>query len=114
MAQAVTASYSFKRGDDFNLAFSLTDPNNANAPVDITGWTIRSQIRRGNNLTAELTVTITDAVNGNFTLTAGSTLTAGWKVDTHTCDIQFTRPAAGVTSSETFNVIVCEDVTRDT
>jgi hypothetical protein len=112
MANEVTASMSIKRGDTFSLTNTVTDPNNGNAVVDITGWTIRSQIRRGKNLTQELTVTITDAVNGVFTLVAPAVDTAGWKVDTHTCDIQVTRPS-GVTSSETFNVVVCEDVTYD-
>lgn len=112
MAAEVTATMSMKRGDTFSLTTSVTDPNNGNAAADITGWTIRSQVRRGKNLTEELTVTITDAVNGVFTLAATAALTALWKVGTHVCDIQVTRPS-GVTSSETFNVVVCEDVTYD-
>jgi hypothetical protein len=112
MAAEVSASMTHKRGDTFSLSITVTDPNNGNAVVDITGWTIRSQIRRGKNLTEELTVTITDAVNGVFTMVATDAQTALWKVDTHTCDIQVTRPS-GVTSSETFNVVVCEDVTYD-
>lgn len=109
----MTAQLTIKRGDDFRMDISLTDPNNNNDPVDITGWTIRSQVRRGKNLTAELTVAIIDAANGQFRLTAPASATETWKVDTHKCDIEFTQPAIGVTSSETFEVIVSEDVTYD-
>lgn len=113
MAEEITASITLKRGDTFTYDFTVTDPNNSDAPVDLTGWAIRSQIRRGTKLTQELTVTILDAVNGSFQLTATDAETALWRVDTHTCDVEFDQPGVGVTSSETFNVIVCQDVTYD-
>ena len=81
--------------------------------VDITGWTIRSMVRKGRTFTAELTVTVIDATLGQFSIAATPTLTETWRVATHTCDVQFDIPATGRTTSQSFDIVVCEDVTYD-
>ena len=94
----------FKRGDTFSLQATANGEN-------ITSWTIQSQIREPNGtLVSELTVTKTDAANGEYTLThAGSTST--WPLRMLYCDIQYTVGGV-VASTETFRIEVIEDITR--
>lgn len=104
--------YTFKRGDDFSIPMNLTDPGNADAPVDITGWTITSQVRYAKELIDNLNVTVTDAANGLFTISLGYTDTASWPIRRLKCDIQFDRPVLGRVSSQTFYIDVEEDQTQ--
>lgn len=104
--------YTFKRGDDFSIPMNLTDPSNSDAPIDITGWTIASQVRYAKELIDDLTVTITDAANGLFTISLGYAATAAWPVRKLKCDIQFDRPSDGRVSSDTFYIDVIEDQTQ--
>ncbi len=79
--------------------------------VDITGWTMVSQVRRsGKTLIDALDVTILDAAAGTFALTKDSVDTQLWPVLELGCDIQFTRPT-GIISSETFIIKVEKDMT---
>lgn len=50
-----------KRGDTFVL--EATAQQNG-SPQDLTGWAIRSQVRNGSNLVAELDVSYTDRGGG--------------------------------------------------
>ena len=102
------ANITHKRGDTLEWVVSLTQNN---SPVDITNWTITSQIRQDTTLIANLTVTVTDAVNGEFNLSATSVQTAGWALGSHSVDIEFINVAGFVVSSQTFTLQLVRDIT---
>ena len=104
--------YSFKRGDDLYIPMRLSDPNNNGASVDITGWTIESQVRYSRKLIADLSIEITNAAIGEFIVKAVPSVTQTFPARPLKCDIQFTRPSSGVISSQTFTINVEEDVTH--
>lgn len=78
--------------------------------VDITGWTIRSQVRYVKTLVDDLDIVTIDATLGIFALTKAATSTANWKTKELTVDVEFVRPE-GKVSSETFIINVLEDQT---
>ncbi|ANJ20770.1 virion protein [Roseobacter phage RD-1410W1-01] len=104
--------YEFIRGDDFVIPMSLTNPDNNGLPVDITGWTITSQVRYSKKLISDLQVVITDATQGAFTISAPTSETQVWPARELKCDIQFDRPGDGRVSSQTFIIDVSEDQTQ--
>ena len=104
------ATVTHKRGDTFELSCALDNEGN---PVDLTNFTISAQIRDSRDeILQALTVTITDAAAGAFTLGATATETEGWGVDRYQCDIEFTGASGEVNSSETFLINVIKDITR--
>ena len=105
------AVISHKRGDTFEISCTLEDEG---VPVDLTNFTIASQIRdSSDNLLQPLTVTVTDAVNGEFSLSATPAETETWDVEQYQCDIEFVEGGGEVNSSETFTINVIKDITRD-
>lgn len=78
--------------------------------VDITGWTITSMIAwRGEHID-NLTTTLTNAANGEFSVTALPAMTALWETRLLETDVQFVRPE-GTVSSETLYINVERDIT---
>lgn len=104
--------YEFVRGDDFVIPMTLTDPDNNGTPVDITGWTIASQVRYAKNLISDLDCTITNVTQGQFTISLPKEQTALWPIRNLKCDIQFDRPIEGRVSSQTFTIKCLEDQTQ--
>ena len=106
-----TPLITIKRGDTCRLVCAVTIDGD---PADITGWSIRSYVRRGKTLVGELTATITDAANGAFTLlekVAG--MTEEWTPGSHTMDIEYTNASNVIFSTETIDVTVIPDITYD-
>lgn len=97
-----------KVGDTFSLACTRTDA--AGDAVSLTGVTIAAQLRRGSTA-VDLVPAPVDAAAGIFTLTKAAADTASWQLGIWSCDVEFTAGGI-VASSETFNVLVEEDVTR--
>ena len=98
-----------KRGDTYLIEATLTD--DLGDPVNITDWTIRSQIRnvRG-DIVATLVIAITNAALGTYTMSyAGDT--ALWPVATHRQDVEYVDQTGRVMSTETFKLRVVEDIT---
>lgn len=105
------ATINHKRGDTFELSCSLENEGN---PVDITNFTITSQVRSPDDtLLQPLTVTVTDAATGAFTLSATPTQTETWDTIQYLSDIEFVDGGGEVNSSETFTINVIKDITRD-
>lgn len=105
------ATITHKRGDTFELSATLENSGNA---VDITNFTITSQVRDVEDaLLQALTVTITDAATGAFTVSATPAQTETWAVKTYDCDIEFVEADGEVNSTETFQINVIKDITRD-
>ncbi len=97
----------FKRGDTFLLEGTVTQ---GSTPKDITGWTIRSQVRNGEALVASLEVLYTDRLLGKYQLRA--TTTSNWPARTLLCDIEYTTSSGQIASTETFEIEVAADITR--
>lgn len=103
-------TFSHKRGDTFALACSA---ENAGVAVDLTNYTISSQIRdTADSVIETLTVTKTSAVDGEFTMSATATQTELWTLGSHQCDIEFVSASGEVDSTETFTISVIKDITR--
>lgn len=105
-------TYEFVRGDDFVIPMTLTNPDNNGVPVDITSWTIASQVRYARKLISDLDITITNAAAGEFSISLPKEQTAIWPVRKLKCDIQFDRPVEGRVSSQTFIIECTEDQTQ--
>ncbi len=104
--------YEFFQGDDFSIPFTMTDPNNSNASIDITSWVITSQIRYSKKLINDVTVAVTSAVNGEFTLSVPKEQTLLWLPERKLlCNVQFDQLVGGRVSSEVFSILVLEDPT---
>ena len=105
------ATITHKRGDTFELSCTI---ENEGVAVDITNFTITSQVRGSDDVLLQaLTVTKTDAGAGAFTLSATSTQTESWGIQTYLCDIEFIESGGEVNSSQTFEISVIKDITRD-
>lgn len=79
--------------------------------VDITGWGIRAQVRRGGKLIDDLDITLIDETEGTFAIEKSDQMTAAWPVADLECDIEFVT-TSGKNSSETFIIRVKRDVTQ--
>lgn len=78
------------QGSAFNSIINLSD-DITNMNVNIAGYTVRSQMRRSYysaNATANLTCTITDANNGEITISLTSGQTANIKAGRYVFDVE--------------------------
>ena len=102
-----------KKGD--TLSYSCSWKDSSGVAIDLTGYTLNSQVR-ATNFVDTLTVAVTSAVNGLFTLSATATQTASWPVTDGLlsrlfCDVQFTTGSV-VVSTETFQLVIAQDITQ--
>jgi len=107
----ITKSINFKRGD--TLSMTCQRLTAAAAAFNLVGYTMAATVRNG-GFSQALTVTVTNASLGQFTLSQTATNTALWPISDDDdsvmyCDIQFT--SGSVESTETFKIIVREDIT---
>ena len=122
------ASIDHKRGDTFEISFTLTD--NSGSAVDLTNYTVRAMARDSSGTEqvewteAQTTngVNITNAAAGQFKLVrsassppAGQLATTAWPLGRLEVDVEFSDNSSPpvVVSSDTFSIIVLEDITRD-
>jgi len=125
------ANVSHKRGDTFEMSFSLTDANDV--ATDLTNYTIRAQARDSagvlqfefNETQSPAGVTYSNKAGGLFELKAensyvslptGMVATPDWPVGVLNVDVEFTDTSTTpdtVVSSDTFTITVVEDITRD-
>jgi hypothetical protein len=101
-----------KRGDTLSLSCEWKDDEGD--PIDITSITIASKVRSG-TFSDDLVVTKTNSVLGQFTVTLPAADTALWPVTKAAfnrmfCDIQ-TTTGSTVLSTDTFEIVVVEDIT---
>ena len=99
----------FKRGDTFELSGQLLSNGVA---LDITGYQIKSHVRYKDNLVKNLTASITDAVNGKYSVSATAADTASWPVYDLQMDIEFTDTSNKVFSTQTITIRMIKDETR--
>lgn len=99
---------SFKRGDSFGLTVSLTD--SLDAPITGAASRLRSQIRTvTGSLVAELDITESGTA-GTYFLQAGET--ESWPIELVRMDVEYTSEGGAVSSTETMEFQVEEDITR--
>lgn len=101
-----------KAGDSFDY----TGVIKVNAAAqDMTGWTIRAQIRMTNavrTLMPGLTAVFIDPLNAVANLSATAEATSTWPIGKALLDIQLKDPTGFTVSSDTVTVTIVEDVTR--
>lgn len=98
-----------KRGDEFAFDFQAFD-DETGLPVDLTGMTISSAVKL-RAFSDTLTVTVIDAANGEYRLSAPVAKTALWPPAKLACDVKFDAGAGHVRRTITFHVEVDEEVT---
>ena len=102
-------SVSVKQGDTLELFCVRRD--NAGAAVSLDSVLVKSQMVKGEGSLVDLTVTITDSLNGAFTLSKTAAQTEVLDIGRYECDIQFTTNVGVVTSTDTFTITIVEDIT---
>lgn len=86
----------------------------AGAAVDLTGYTVAATVRdpRNDSILAALTVTVTDAAAGQFTLGATAAQTATWPPGAYRFDVRFTSAGGVVDSTDSTPLQVLRAETR--
>jgi hypothetical protein len=80
------------QGTSFNNIINITD-DTTNAVVNISGYTAESQIRRSfysRNVSANINCEITDAANGELTMSMTSSNTSNIKAGRYVFDVKIT------------------------
>ena len=99
-----------KRGDTLAL--------DCQVDVDLNGWAVRAQIRRGpdQRLLADCDVAIlghdAEAAITHFAVTVPAGETAQWPLGSAEMDIEYTDPAGVVQTTETVALDIQRDITR--
>ena len=101
-----------KQDDSGTLTMVVNGAQVKASPLDMTGWTVASQVRRKDTgeLVADLDFAWTDQATGKYSLSAKDT--TEWPVAMLAWDVQFTDPDGFVTSSETQLIRIKQDQTR--
>lgn len=102
------------QGTSFNNIINLND-DITNDPLVITGYTVTSQIKRSyysSKITANITCTITDAANGEITMTMPATQTANIKAGRYLFDVKTKDLANTVTRVLEGIITVTPQVTK--
>jgi hypothetical protein len=99
-----------KRGDTFKIAVIVTE-DDGDTRYDLTGWTVRSHIRKSGKLIAELVFGEIDISNGEFSLMVMDT--DNWPMGKLESDIEYIDAMGYSHSTETYVIEVIKDVTYD-
>jgi hypothetical protein len=102
------------QGATFNNVINLAD-DTTNANVNISGYTVRSQMRRSyysQNSTANLVCTITNAANGEITMHLGASNTASIKAGRYLFDLETVDTLGNVTRVLEGIITVTPEITR--
>lgn len=84
--------YYIDQGSDFSSTLNLTD-SVTSANANLTGYSVNSQIRRSyfsSNISARFTCQVTNALQGEITLSLNSANTSNLKVGRHVFDVYTT------------------------
>lgn len=103
----MTITLQFKRGDTFLIEGRASS---GGQPLDLSGGTVRSQVRNGAGLVSELSVQWMDQAQGIYRLRAEDT--TRWPVAVLTCDIEYLLASGQKVSTETFEIDCIKDETR--
>lgn len=105
---------SIDTGEHFSRDFFLDNVDGS--PLDLTGYTAASQIRKhpeSLNTTAVFNIEFVDRANGNIKISLGSSETALIKPGRYVWDMMFTDSNSKKSIVMEGNVLATEDVTLD-
>ena len=80
------------QGTTFNNIINLTD-DNTNIPINISGYSVSSQMRRSyysQNITSNIICTITNSSNGEITMSISAANTSNIKAGRYVFDVKAT------------------------
>lgn len=103
----MTSIVRIKQGSHFVYDAAVQDNG---APVDMTLWSVASQIRDGETLIADLTLTWVDRAQGKFRLSFAET--ASWPLKKLKWDIKYTTNTGQITHTDTILVMVFDAETE--
>lgn len=95
------------QGTDFSSTINLTD-DVTNAPINVSHYIVTSQLRRSyysTNVSADLICTITDAANGEITMSLAGTTSANLRAGRYLFDVK-TKDIANTTSRVVEGIII--------
>lgn len=106
--------FEIKRGDSFIKQIVAWEDKAANKKLPLAGYSFKSQIRKGQTLVADLSISIIDEINGILEVSS-LTSTKSWPTpdDGLSWDIEITTPSGQIISTETIVFKCLKDVTRD-
>jgi hypothetical protein len=105
------ATINHKRGDSFSLPVTAYLDTAMSTPRDLSACSIASgMVHEETGATFAMTVTVTSATAGQYTVSAAYADTAGWALGLWAADIQITE-GTDRDSTETFYINVLEDFT---
>lgn len=103
-------SIEFKRGDTFYRPLVFWQDKSADTRLALSDYSIRSQLRKGSTLVANLEVVITNAAEGEALLYLADT--QSFPTGDLLCDLELTKLSTGqILSSQTFVIPVVKDIT---
>lgn len=111
---AAYAELYLDQGTTFNNVINLTD-DVTNAYINVAGYTVRSQMRRSYfsaNASANITCTITDAANGEITMSMTAANTALLKAGRYLYDLEVVDVAGNTSRILEGIITVTPEVTR--
>lgn len=102
------AALKLKQGETFSKPCRYLEDDKT-TPVNLTGAVIKSQVRsKDGSLVETLTITVTNAANGEFTMSSAST--DGWPAGALVLDVKFTFSTSKMLT-ETIGLEVIKAVT---
>jgi len=102
------------QGATFNNVINLAD-DVTNANINVSGYTVRSQMRRSYysaNATASIVCTITDAANGEITMSLAAANTANIKAGRYLFDLETVDTLSNITRVLEGIITVTPEITR--
>lgn len=111
---AAYAELYLDQGTTFNNIINLTD-DVTNAYINVSGYVVRSQMRRSYysaNASANITCTITDAANGEITMSMTAANTANLKAGRYLYDLEVVDTNGTVSRILEGIITVTPEVTR--
>lgn len=107
MLSSSTSVFNIKRGDSFEVTATYTDANGV--PIDLTTYTITSQLRTMTYALIDTLVCVKSGTTGVYTLSA-PTGTSEWPIGEAVWDIQY-QSGNMIVSTDTINVFINKKVT---
>jgi hypothetical protein len=94
---AVTANLSIDQGSTFSTLITCTGPDGA--PLDLTGYLVRGQMRRsyGSSTSHNFVCTVDDAEEGIIKMAMTANTTGGLKPQRYVYDVEIVSPTSEVT-----------------
>lgn len=102
------------KGTSFQNKITLTD-DSTNTSINLSGYSARSQLRRSyysTNASANIVCTISDAANGEITMSLSASNTSNIMAGRYLFDVQTTNPIGAVTRVLEGTLTMLPEITR--